>query len=180
MTSHEDNNSVELEKLIPFACHPSAMAAVSPTSLIRPFKLTPPSGCSRAQTSVRCSIAEGPIISPSRTNRSGTVDCVVVGGGISGLCIAQAFATKHRETVSNVIVTEARDRVGGNITTVERDGYLWEEGPNSFQPSDPILTMAVSVSYTPSTDNSTVIVARRRHFLHIHWVLQLICKLCSL
>ncbi|ONK55614.1 uncharacterized protein A4U43_UnF1010 [Asparagus officinalis] len=38
---------------------------------------------------------------------------------------------------------EVRDRVGGNVTTVERDGYLWEEGPNSFQPSDPVLSMAV-------------------------------------
>lgn len=69
---------------------------------------------------------------------------MIVGAGISGLCIAQALATKHRN--SNLVVTEARDRVGGNITTVQREeeGYLWEEGPNSFQPSDPVLTMAVS------------------------------------
>ncbi|GFP94816.1 protoporphyrinogen oxidase chloroplastic [Phtheirospermum japonicum] len=60
---------------------------------------------------------------------------------ISGLCIAQALTTKHRN--SNLMVTEARERVRGNITTVERDGYLWEEGPNSFHPSDPMLTMAV-------------------------------------
>lgn len=82
------------------------------------------------------------------------VDCVVVGGGISGLCIAQALATKHPDVAPNIIVTEAKDRVGGNITTVERDGYLWEEGPNSFQPSDPILTMVVGiilVTYSPSS-----------------------------
>ncbi|XP_057482817.1 protoporphyrinogen oxidase 1, chloroplastic-like isoform X2 [Actinidia eriantha] len=71
------------------------------------------------------------------------LDCVIVGAGISGLCIAQALATKHADIASNVMVTEARDRVGGNITTVERDGYLWEEGPNSFQPSDSMLTMVV-------------------------------------
>ncbi|PKI35589.1 protoporphyrinogen oxidase 1, chloroplastic [Punica granatum] len=119
------------------------MATLSPTSMIRPFKHPPPNGPPRAPARIRCSIAEGTTISPSRTDGAGTVDCVVVGGGISGLCIAQALATKHRDTVPNVIVTEARERVGGNITTVERDGYLWEEGPNSFQPSDPILTMAV-------------------------------------
>lgn len=68
---------------------------------------------------------------------------MVVGGGISGLCIAQALSTKHSEIARNVIVTEARERVGGNIITVERDGFLWEEGPNSFQPSDPMLAAAV-------------------------------------
>ncbi|GMH20935.1 hypothetical protein Nepgr_022777 [Nepenthes gracilis] len=74
---------------------------------------------------------------------SEVVDCVIVGAGISGLCIAHALNTKSDAAGLDVIVTEARDRVGGNITTVERDGYLWEEGPNSFQPSDPMLTMAV-------------------------------------
>ncbi|XWS46369.1 hypothetical protein CRYUN_Cryun14cG0059600 [Craigia yunnanensis] len=94
---------------------------------------------------LRCSIAEGLTISSSKIDggESSFADCVIVGGGISGLCIAQALATKYRDVASNVIVTEARDRVGDNIATVERDGYLWEQGPNSFQPSDPILTMAV-------------------------------------
>ncbi|KAJ6334557.1 hypothetical protein OIU78_011437 [Salix suchowensis] len=105
----------------------------------RPFKL-------------RCSLTEeSTTITPSKLNgealsnggHSVAADCVIVGGGISGLCIAQALATKHRDVAHNVIVTEAKGRVGGNITTLERDGYLWEEGPNSFQPSDPMLTMVV-------------------------------------
>lgn len=83
----------------------------------------------------------------SGSGAGGLLDCVIVGGGISGLCIAQALCTKHSSSSSslspNFIVTEAKDRVGGNIVTVEADGYIWEEGPNSFQPSDAVLTMAV-------------------------------------
>nr|XP_023876039.1 protoporphyrinogen oxidase 1, chloroplastic [Quercus suber] len=120
----------------------------SPSSLFRTLPLARRNPTAR----IRCSIAEdssATAISPPQaaaaelSSSSSNVDCVVVGGGISGLCIAQALATKHSDVVPNVIVTEARDRVGGNIITVERDGYLWEEGPNSFQPSDAMLTMMV-------------------------------------
>ncbi|KVH94559.1 protoporphyrinogen oxidase 1, chloroplastic [Cynara cardunculus var. scolymus] len=98
---------------------------------------------SRNRWRLRCSIAKDSPITPpisDDTNSQPLLDCVIVGAGISGLCIAQALATKH---AADFIVTEAQDRVGGNISTVERDGYLWEEGPNSFQPSDAMLTMVV-------------------------------------
>lgn len=123
----------------PTSSHSSFKPLCSPSSQSSPFTLPP-----RRRT-IRCSVAEGPAaVSPSSSSSSpngSVLNCVIVGGGISGLCIAQALSTKHRN--SNLMVTEARERVGGNITTVERDGYLWEEGPNSFQPSDPMLTMAV-------------------------------------
>ena len=70
-------------------------------------------------------------------------DTIVVGAGISGLVTAQALATKHSDTVGSFLVTEARERVGGNITSMAGDGYVWEEGPNSFQPNDAMLTAAV-------------------------------------
>ncbi|KAG6487843.1 hypothetical protein ZIOFF_056579 [Zingiber officinale] len=95
---------------------------------------------------VRCNVASNPAVRDAGGEAAAgrvSADCVVVGGGISGLCTAQALSTKHAEAALDVLVTEAKDRVGGNITTVERDGYLWEEGPNSFQPSDPVLSMAV-------------------------------------
>ena len=71
-------------------------------------------------------------------------DAVIVGAGISGLTTAQALAAKHG--VSNFLVTEARERVGGNITSMQGEGYIWEEGPNSFQPNDFMLQIAVSPS----------------------------------
>lgn len=77
------------------------------------------------------------------TQNAATYDCVVVGAGISGLCTAQALVAKHADVCGKVLVTEARERVGGNITSVSDDSYLWEEGPNSFQPNDAILAMAV-------------------------------------
>ncbi|CAL1398777.1 unnamed protein product [Linum trigynum] len=118
---------------------PPPLSTSGPNSSRRPFKL-------------RCSITEQPSTIPplnldgesqSKASRSTTADCVIVGGGISGLCIAQALAAKHQDVGPNVIVTEASGRVGGNIITVERDGYLWEEGPNSFQPSDSMLNLVV-------------------------------------
>lgn len=71
-------------------------------------------------------------------------DCVIVGAGISGLTLAQAFASEHPDSVGKVLITEAQDRVGGNITSKKSDGFLYETGPNSFQPSDPVLKLAVS------------------------------------
>lgn len=68
-------------------------------------------------------------------------DVVIVGGGLSGLVAGQALAAKHG--ISNFLVTEARERVGGNITSMEGNGYVWEEGPNSFQPNDAMLQIAV-------------------------------------
>ncbi|KXZ49977.1 hypothetical protein GPECTOR_18g133 [Gonium pectorale] len=70
-----------------------------------------------------------------------TYDVVIVGGGLSGLVTGQTLAAQHG--VQNFLVTEARERVGGNITSMSGDGYIWEEGPNSFQPNDSMLQVAV-------------------------------------
>lgn len=71
------------------------------------------------------------------------LDVVVVGAGISGLVTAQALLTEHAAEAPRMAVTEARDSVGGNITTRAGNGFRWEEGPNSFQPNDAMLKAAV-------------------------------------
>lgn len=54
---------------------------------------------------------------------------IVVGAGISGLACALRLA----ETGIGVRVLEAAEQPGGMISTVERDGFLFESGPQSFQ-----------------------------------------------
>jgi oxygen-dependent protoporphyrinogen oxidase len=76
--------------------------------------------------------------SPSETE---VLDAVIVGAGISGLVTAMALDRNHKNV--RFLVTEARERVGGNITSMQDDKYVWEEGPNSFQPNDSMLRAAV-------------------------------------
>ncbi|KAI6704389.1 hypothetical protein NL676_007351 [Syzygium grande] len=73
----------------------TAIAAVASSSVaIRLFRPTSPSP--RPLGSGAC-VIEGPAISQPRAARRGLVDCVVVGGGISGLADAQVLAMKHRD-----------------------------------------------------------------------------------
>ncbi len=70
------------------------------------------------------------------------VDTLIVGGGITGLSVAYGLHKQGRTTV----ITEASHRVGGAITSMSNDeGFLWEEGPNSFMPSPELLEVATEV-----------------------------------
>lgn len=74
------------------------------------------------------------------------VDTLIVGAGISGLSLAHALQ-KAAKTGSplKILVAESQGRVGGNITTATADGFLWEEGPNSFSPTPELMKLAVDV-----------------------------------
>jgi oxygen-dependent protoporphyrinogen oxidase len=60
---------------------------------------------------------------------------VVIGGGISGL----ACAYKLQQSGVAVTLLESTDRVGGLMGTVEKDGFLFETGPQSFQGAETLL-----------------------------------------
>ena len=67
-----------------------------------------------------------------------TTDSLVVGAGISGSTLAHNL---HRAGV-DVLLTEARDYVGGNVISHNEDGFIWEEGPNSFATQPSIVRIA--------------------------------------
>lgn len=55
---------------------------------------------------------------------------VVVGGGISGLCVAWHLRQMNRDV--EIQVLERADSVGGTAQTRSEGGYLLETGPNGF------------------------------------------------
>lgn len=61
----------------------------------------------------------------------------VIGGGISGL--TTAYLQKRKGFA--VTVFEAAGTVGGNVQTIERDGYTVEQGPNSLLKSPRLVEL---------------------------------------
>src|SRR5688572_1792815 len=61
----------------------------------------------------------------------------IIGGGISGL--TTAFLLKRKGFA--VTLFEQSEKVGGNIQTIERDGYTIEQGPNSLLKSSRLVDL---------------------------------------
>ncbi|KFE65278.1 protoporphyrinogen oxidase [Hyalangium minutum] len=57
----------------------------------------------------------------------------VIGGGISGLTLTHCLRSRGKDA----LLLEASSRLGGNIETRQRDGFLIETGPNSFLDREP-------------------------------------------
>lgn len=64
---------------------------------------------------------------------------VVLGAGVSGLAAAHRLAELSRSEgrALDLTVLEASSRAGGLIRTRREDGFLWEEGPDSFLTEKP-------------------------------------------
>jgi protoporphyrinogen/coproporphyrinogen III oxidase len=62
---------------------------------------------------------------------------IVIGGGISGLSCAYRLS----QLGASVTLLEASPRVGGLIESIEKCGFLFESGPQSFQGTETLLTL---------------------------------------
>lgn len=75
-----------------------------------------------------------------RSKSSETPDrVVVIGGGLSGLVVARRLqeSAKAPRRPLEVVVLEAKDRLGGVIWTEQREGFTLEGGPDSFITNKP-------------------------------------------
>lgn len=59
-----------------------------------------------------------------------TYDTIIIGGGLSGLCVAHKL--RHKNPDYRLLVLEKSDRIGGAIKSHNEDGYLAEIGPHGF------------------------------------------------
>lgn len=62
-----------------------------------------------------------------------TLDCVIIGAGLTGLSTAHHLSAH----TSDIRVIECLKRVGGQIHTIRRDGFVIESGPNTGIISNP-------------------------------------------
>eukprot|EP00565_Helicotheca_tamesis_P002059 CAMPEP_0185730240 /NCGR_PEP_ID=MMETSP1171-20130828/9076_1 /TAXON_ID=374046 /ORGANISM="Helicotheca tamensis, Strain CCMP826" /LENGTH=606 /DNA_ID=CAMNT_0028399251 /DNA_START=115 /DNA_END=1935 /DNA_ORIENTATION=+ len=77
--------------------------------------------------------------SSSSSTKNDVLDCLVVGGGISGSTLAHNL----HKSGANILLCEARDYLGGNVISKRNDeGFIWEEGPNSFATQPSIVRIA--------------------------------------
>ncbi len=90
------------------------------------------------------------------------LDAVVVGAGISGLCCAHAL---QRRGLS-VLTLEAAPRAGGVVHSVERDGFLYELGPNSLLDSTAAVAELVAALGLGARQRWASEAAARRYVLH--------------
>jgi protoporphyrinogen/coproporphyrinogen III oxidase len=75
------------------------------------------------------------------------VDCLVVGSGVSGSTLA--FNLVQNQKIDDVLMIDSNHVVGGNLISKQNeDGFVWEEGPNSFQPTSYICRLVHELGLT--------------------------------
>jgi oxygen-dependent protoporphyrinogen oxidase len=123
---------------------PELVSAFSSSSSMRPLLIGAPPTSSRNHHQFSRTNPNLFATKPSSTGKEDSpdtdvIDCLVIGGGISGSTLAHNL---DRQGV-DIVLAEARDYLGGNVKSHRtEDGFLWEEGPNSFATQPSIVRIA--------------------------------------
>ena len=81
-------------------------------------------------------------------NSPGVPKIVILGGGVSGLAVAHALL--RPAGAFDITLVERERRLGGNIRTVRRDGFVLDGGPDSWVVTKPHATaLAKSLGLEP-------------------------------
>jgi len=86
------------------------------------------------------------------------VDTLIVGSGIAGL----VAAWKLKRSGRSVVVVEAQERAGGNVHTIEEQGYRMECGPHSFMGSSEYIWALLEIAgLTEEVEPAAPVAANR-------------------
>ena len=109
--------------------------------------------------------------SSSSSPSSHLYDCIVVGGGLSGLSAAHHF---HTHSVTDVLVLEARDRVGGRTHTKLVDGFPLDVGGAYVGPTQHRILRLLHALSIPTkrvyTSGKAVTWTSRGRFSHASFI----------
>ena len=93
---------------------------------------------------------------------------VVIGGGITGLSTAHRLTELQSERDLNieVILIEKSDKLGGAVTTVKKDGFLIELGPDMFFTKRP---WALNLSKRLGLENELIETNESKRGTYVLW-----------
>jgi oxygen-dependent protoporphyrinogen oxidase len=91
-------------------------------------------------------------------NEKNDIKILIVGAGLTGLTTAFHLANRGEK----VLVLEKNDRIGGQIQTLHKDGFVFETGPNTGSVSHPeVVELFAALSLTCELENAAENAQRR-------------------
>jgi len=98
---------------------------------------------------------------------------VVIGGGITGLSAAHRIIEIQKENNLDleILLIEKSDKLGGAISTIQKDGFLIEEGPDMFFIKRP---WALNLSKRLSLDQELIETNEKKRGTFVLWKKELV------